>query len=54
MLGANAMMSHNVYFDTIRGRPCFTEGNCDYAGLAAGAGTGTPEPVSHVASENRR
>lgn len=33
VLGANAMMGHDVYFDIARGRVGFAESNCDYASL---------------------
>ena len=33
VLGANAMMGHDVYFDVARGRIGFAESDCDYATL---------------------
>ena len=50
VLGANAMMGHDVYFDTARGRIGFAQSDCDYASLVAAAGTGAAEPVPHTAS----
>ncbi len=39
VLGANAMMGHDVYFDVPRGRVGFAESDCDYAQLLAKEGS---------------
>lgn len=39
VLGANAMMGHDVYFDNARGRIGFAESNCDYVSLLLSEGT---------------
>ena len=39
VLGANAMMGHDVYFDIKRGRVGFAESDCDYAKLLETEGT---------------
>ena len=39
VLGANAMMGHDVYFDTQRGRIGFAESDCDYVSLLLNEGS---------------
>ncbi|KAL7544037.1 hypothetical protein ACHAXR_013504 [Thalassiosira sp. AJA248-18] len=39
VLGANAMMGHDVFFDVARGRIGFAESNCDYVSLLLSEGT---------------
>jgi len=39
VLGANAMMGHDVFFDIARGRIGFAESNCDYVSLLLSEGT---------------
>eukprot|EP00577_Skeletonema_sp_RCC1716_P009770 CAMPEP_0113378104 /NCGR_PEP_ID=MMETSP0013_2-20120614/3515_1 /TAXON_ID=2843 ORGANISM="Skeletonema costatum, Strain 1716" /NCGR_SAMPLE_ID=MMETSP0013_2 /ASSEMBLY_ACC=CAM_ASM_000158 /LENGTH=666 /DNA_ID=CAMNT_0000260291 /DNA_START=10 /DNA_END=2010 /DNA_ORIENTATION=+ /assembly_acc=CAM_ASM_000158 len=39
VIGANAMMGHDVYFDIPRGRVGFAESDCDYATLLETEGT---------------
>ncbi len=39
VLGANAMMGHDVYFDNARGRIGIAESNCDYVSLLLSEGT---------------
>mmetsp|Transcript_1862 Transcript_1862/g.3560 ORF Transcript_1862/g.3560 Transcript_1862/m.3560 type:complete len:643 (-) Transcript_1862:684-2612(-) len=46
VLGANAMMGHDVYFDIARGRIGFAESNCDYESLLLSEGLSISTPVS--------
>jgi len=49
VLGANAMMGHDVYFDTALGRIGFAESSCDYVSLLLSEGTTiskSPQTVS--------
>lgn len=50
VLGANAMMGHNVYFDIARGRIGFAESNCDYVSLLLSEGANISVPPSHIVS----
>lgn len=51
ILGANAMMGHNILFDVDSGRIGLAESECDYARLVAEA-TGVPARSSEVASSS--
>ena len=50
VLGANAMMGHDVYFDVARGRIGFAESDCDYATLLLKEG-GISVPSPKVSTE---
>ena len=53
ILGANAMMGHNVLFDIDAGRIGFAESECDYARLVAEAtGGASPARSGEVTSES--
>ena len=58
VLGANAMMGHDVYFDVARGRIGFAESDCDYAtllmkegGISVSPKVSTEEEVVESAAE---
>jgi len=53
VLGANAMMGHDVYFDIARGRIGFAESNCDYQSLVLSEGTSISEPPPQIVSTNK-
>ncbi|KAL7493349.1 hypothetical protein ACHAWT_003189 [Skeletonema menzelii] len=51
VLGANAMMGHDVYFDIPRGRVGFAESDCDYTKLLETEGTSiSVAPISNTVS----
>jgi len=50
VLGANAMMGHDVYFDIARGRIGFAESSCDYVSLLLSEGTSISVPPSNTVS----
>ena len=50
VLGANAMMGHDVYFDIARGRIGFAESNCDYVSLLLSEGTSISIPPTKKVS----
>jgi len=52
VLGANAMMGHDIYFDTARGRVGFAESDCDYMRLVSEVGSiSSPGHVSAAKTE---
>lgn len=53
VLGANAMMGHDVYFDVARGRIGFAESDCDYTSLLMSEGgiSAVPPPHSGVSTK---
>ena len=54
VLGANAMMGHDIYFDTTNGRIGFAESNCDYNALLQQEGKSisvAPEQISSTKTE---
>merc|ERR1711957_217958 len=53
VLGANAMMGYDVYFDVARGRIGFAESNCDYVSLlmSEGRSISVPMPKTGVNSD---
>jgi hypothetical protein len=54
VLGANAMMGHDIYFDTTNGRIGFAESDCDYIALLQQEGTSisvAPEQVVSTKTE---
>ena len=55
VLGANAMMGHDVFFDSARGRIGFAESNCDYYSLLQSMGStisNPPEKKNNVSTNN--
>eukprot|EP00584_Thalassiosira_punctigera_P020979 CAMPEP_0172574658 /NCGR_PEP_ID=MMETSP1067-20121228/136814_1 /TAXON_ID=265564 ORGANISM="Thalassiosira punctigera, Strain Tpunct2005C2" /NCGR_SAMPLE_ID=MMETSP1067 /ASSEMBLY_ACC=CAM_ASM_000444 /LENGTH=440 /DNA_ID=CAMNT_0013367291 /DNA_START=173 /DNA_END=1495 /DNA_ORIENTATION=- len=50
VLGANAMMGHDVYFDIGRGRIGFAESNCDYEALLLSEGVSISKPARDLPS----
>ena len=53
VLGANAMMGYDVYFDVARGRIGFAESNCDYVSLVLSEGTSLSNLVPDTANTNK-
>mmetsp|Transcript_19979 Transcript_19979/g.36141 ORF Transcript_19979/g.36141 Transcript_19979/m.36141 type:complete len:726 (+) Transcript_19979:211-2388(+) len=51
VLGANAMMGHDFYFDIARGRIGFAESNCDYVSLLLSEGTSISMPPQTVSTK---
>jgi len=52
VLGANAMMGHDVYFDIARGRIGFAESNCDYVSLLMSEGRSISVPMPKTVSDH--
>eukprot|EP00581_Thalassiosira_minuscula_P010393 CAMPEP_0183710418 /NCGR_PEP_ID=MMETSP0737-20130205/6150_1 /TAXON_ID=385413 /ORGANISM="Thalassiosira miniscula, Strain CCMP1093" /LENGTH=701 /DNA_ID=CAMNT_0025938683 /DNA_START=169 /DNA_END=2274 /DNA_ORIENTATION=- len=50
VLGANAMMGHDVYFDIERSRIGFAESNCDYVSLLMSEGTSISKAPNTVST----
>eukprot|EP00584_Thalassiosira_punctigera_P019143 CAMPEP_0172572994 /NCGR_PEP_ID=MMETSP1067-20121228/135963_1 /TAXON_ID=265564 ORGANISM="Thalassiosira punctigera, Strain Tpunct2005C2" /NCGR_SAMPLE_ID=MMETSP1067 /ASSEMBLY_ACC=CAM_ASM_000444 /LENGTH=757 /DNA_ID=CAMNT_0013365585 /DNA_START=1130 /DNA_END=3403 /DNA_ORIENTATION=- len=50
VLGANAMMGHDVYFDIARARIGFAESNCDYQSLILSEGSSISIPPTQTES----
>ncbi|KAL7505639.1 hypothetical protein ACHAXN_008181, partial [Cyclotella atomus] len=50
VLGANAMMGHDIYFDTTNGRIGFAESDCDYNQLLLQEGKSISVPPEQISS----
>lgn len=50
VLGANAMMGHDIYFDTSNGRIGFAESDCDYNNLLLQEGKSISVPPEQISS----